>query len=88
MVALKKTAYSGQGECGVTEELADDQQDDWAAEWCKNRPRTSLCHPVLFLPRPSPGRGVVVSHTFSALSHLGMTSLGVLLRGRQLSVHS
>lgn len=76
MVAVKETVYSGQEECGVTEGLADDQQDDWAAEWCKNRPRVpSPCHPVPFLPRPSPGRGVIISHTFSALSHLRMTSL-------------
>lgn len=33
------------------------------------------CHPVLFPLCPSPGRGIVISHTFSALSYLRMTSL-------------
>lgn len=74
-MAVKDTVGRGQGGFGVTEGLVDEQYDDGAAEWCKYRPRASPCHPVLSpYPRP-PGRGIVVSHTFSALPQPRMTSL-------------
>ena len=81
----RRERESDQGGSGATEGPWDNRHDDWAAEWCQNRPG-GFPLPSCAVPPPSlegtPCHQPLVLSSVSPHDDLP----GVLLRGRRLSV--